>query len=161
MGAVSDLVEVAAMNILALDLGGTTGWAVRDQNKIITSGRDKFGEMGKSRGMKWMNFRTRLAGFENIDVVYYEDVKNHTAVLAAHAFGGFLAHLELWCEVRKIPLIGVGVGVVKKNFTGKGNANKEAMVDEAKRRGYKPADDNEADAIAILTLAIQLEEEKG
>lgn len=148
------------MNILALDLGGTTGWAMKDRNCIITSGRDKFSEYGKSRGMKWINFKTRLSCFENVDVVYYEDVKNHTAVLASHSFGGFLAHLELWCEVRKIPLIGVGVGTVKKHFTGKGNANKEAMVEEAKRRGFRPADDNESDAIAILLLAIEMEKAK-
>lgn len=148
------------MNILALDLGSATGWAIRDRNGLITSGRDKFSESGKTNGRKWMNFRTRLAGFENIDVVYYEDVKRHLSTLSAHAFGGFLAHLELWCEVRKIPLIGVGVGTVKKNFTGNGHANKEDMVAEAKKRGYNPACDNQADAIAIMLLAIKLESEK-
>jgi Holliday junction resolvasome RuvABC endonuclease subunit len=46
------------------------------------------------------------------------------------------------------------VGEIKKSFTGKGNAPKEAMIAEARRRGYEPVDDNEADAIAILELKL-------
>jgi Holliday junction resolvasome RuvABC endonuclease subunit len=46
----------------------------------------------------------------------------------------------------------VPVGEIKRGWTGKGNAKKEAMVAEAVRRGYSPADDNEADAIALFTL---------
>ena len=37
----------------------------------------------------------------------------------------------------------------------KGNADKAAMVAAARARGFSPADDNEADAIAILLWAIE------
>ena len=47
------------------------------------------------------------------------------------------------------------VGTIKKFLTGQGNANKQAIIDAARARGFAPADDNEADAIAILLWAIE------
>ena len=58
-------------------------------------------------------------------------------------------------ELRGIPYEGVPVGTIKRHATGKGNANKAAMIAAAKARGFSPADDNEADAIAILHWAIE------
>jgi len=40
-------------------------------------------------------------------------------------------------------------------FIGGPNAPKQAMIDAARARGFSPADDNEADAIAILLWAIE------
>ena len=39
--------------------------------------------------------------------------------------------------------------------TGKGNADKQAMIAAVRERGFEPADDNEADAIAILLWALE------
>jgi hypothetical protein len=47
------------------------------------------------------------------------------------------------------------VGTIKKHATGKGNAPKQVMIDAARAHGFNPADDNEADAIAILLWAIE------
>jgi Holliday junction resolvasome RuvABC endonuclease subunit len=47
------------------------------------------------------------------------------------------------------------VGTIKRYATGHGNAPKQAMIDAARKRGFSPADDNEADAIAILLWAIE------
>jgi Holliday junction resolvasome RuvABC endonuclease subunit len=104
---------------------------------------------------QWLTDTGRAAG--EVHAVYYEDVKRHEGVLAAHAYGGFLAMLQAWCATNRIPMHAVGVGEIKKHWTGKGNANKAAMVDEAKRRGYAPVDDNHADALAILSFARQAE----
>jgi Holliday junction resolvasome RuvABC endonuclease subunit len=54
-----------------------------------------------------------------------------------------------------VPYQGVPVGTIKKHATGKGNANKAAMIAATKAKGFNPADDNEADAIAILLWAIE------
>ncbi len=89
--------------------------------------------------------------------VYYEDVKNHAGTIAAHVYGGYLAMLEAWCAANNIPLHGVGVGTVKKHFTGNGAAKKPAMIAEAERRGIKVIDDNHADAIAILAYGVAQE----
>ncbi|WP_445811149.1 hypothetical protein [Yoonia sp.] len=47
------------------------------------------------------------------------------------------------------------VGTIKRHATGHGNAPKQAMIAAARARGYRPADDNEADAIAILYWALE------
>lgn len=66
-----------------------------------------------------------------------------------------MATLTAWAELRGIPYQGVPVGTIKRHATGKGNADKVAMVAAARARGFSPADDNEADAIAILNWAIE------
>lgn len=65
--------------------------------------------------------------------------------------------LEMWCAANNVPLHPVGVGQVKKHWTGKGNADKLAMVETARAKGFHPKDNNQADALAILALAQHIE----
>jgi Holliday junction resolvasome RuvABC endonuclease subunit len=46
-------------------------------------------------------------------------------------------------------------GCHKRHVTGKGNADKAAVIAAVRSRGFDPADDNEADALAILPWAIE------
>jgi Holliday junction resolvasome RuvABC endonuclease subunit len=145
------------MNILANDIGTQTGWARTDRNGAVHSGTEKFqyGRMERP-DHRWLRFRAFLAEertADKIHVVYYEDVKQHAGTLAAHVYGGFLAMLEMWCAANNVPLRPVGVGQVKKHWTGKGNADKTAMVETARAKGFHPKDNNQADALAILALA--------
>jgi Holliday junction resolvasome RuvABC endonuclease subunit len=48
----------------------------------------------------------------------------------------------------------VPVGTIKRHIAGKGNADKPAMIAAVKALGFAPADDNEADALALLHWAI-------
>lgn len=151
------------MIILAIDIGTTTGWARSSRAGTIASGSEKFqpGCMEKP-GHRWLKFRAflneqRVQAGGDIGAIYYEDVKQHAGTLAAHVYGGFLACLEMWCAANNVRLAPVGVGVVKKHWTGKGNADKLAMVETARAKGFRPKDNNEADALAILSLAQQLE----
>ncbi len=152
------------MNILAIDIGTTTGWARTDRNGAVHSSSEKFqpGRMEKP-GHRWLKFRAflneqRVQAGGDIGAVYYEDVKQHAGTLAAHVYGGFLACLEMWCASNNVRLVPVGVGVVKKHWTGKGNADKLVMVETARAKGFRPKDNNEADALAILSLARSLEQ---
>lgn len=153
------------MNILAIDLGTTTGWALKTSDGQIRSGSTPCApKPGEGRGQRWLRFRAMLSEFNGatgeLQAVYFEDIKMHKGTLAAHVYGGFLAHLETWCELHKIQLIGVGFGAIKKNWTGKGNSDKATMIAVAKAKGFNPIDDNEADALAILALALVLEQEQ-
>ncbi|MGB3624235.1 MAG: hypothetical protein WA989_00305, partial [Henriciella sp.] len=85
----------------------------------------------------------------------YEQVRRHAGTDASHLYGGWLAILEVWCEQNSVAYQGVPVGTIKRHATGKGNAPKEAMIAAARARGFSPADDNEADAIAILIWALE------
>lgn len=147
-------------SILALDLGTTTGWAVRNDRCRILHGTASFrssryegGGMRYLRFGKWLDQTLEITG--GIDAVYYEAVRRHLGTDAGHVYGGLLATLTAWCEAQGIPYQGVAVGTIKRFATGKGNADKAAMITAAHERGFEPADDNEADAIAILLWAIE------
>jgi Holliday junction resolvasome RuvABC endonuclease subunit len=88
-------------------------------------------------------------------LICFEEVRRHAGTDAAHVYGGLMATLTAWAEIRGIPYEGVPVGTIKKHATGKGNANKEAMIAAAVARGYTPCDDNEADALALLHLTLE------
>lgn len=51
--------------------------------------------------------------------------------------------------------LAAGLLYLIKHATGQGNANKDAMIEAVKARGFKPQDDNEADAIALLLWATE------
>lgn len=151
--------------ILALDLGTTTGWALSLPDRSITHGYVSFkpqrfegGGMRYLRFRRWLDEMLAISGPRNdlsaVCAVYFEEVRRHLGVDAAHAYGGFLATLTSWCEHQKIPYQGVPVGTIKRHVTGKGNAGKSEMVDAMKSRGYVVADDNEADALAVLEWAL-------
>lgn len=143
-------------NILALDLGTKTGWAVALQNQIL-SGSESFKSTrfcgGGARFLKFQHFLNSLHQKFDLKAVYFEEVRRHLGVDAAHVYGGFLAHLTSWCEENKIPYQGVSVGIIKKFATGKGNASKEEVIEALKFKGFNPVDDNEADSLALLLWA--------
>ncbi|HEX7636328.1 MAG TPA: hypothetical protein VF427_13760 [Noviherbaspirillum sp.] len=155
---------MAKLTILALDLGTTTGWAVRARTSGITSGTQSFQpQRFEGGGMRFLRFKRWLSDIkqsvDGIDLVHFEEVRRHAGVDAAHAYGGFMAHLTAWCEHHNIPYQGVPVGTIKKHATGKGNAGKDDMIAAMVKRGFAPTDDNEADALALLHWAIAQEEE--
>ena len=140
--------------ILALDLGTTTGWAARADGRVVSGVADFRPGRFEGGGMRYLRFRRFLTELKTtlggIDEIAFEEVRRHQGVDAAHAYGGFMATLTAWCEHHEIPYAGVPVATIKRHITGKGNANKPEMIAAIQALGFKPADDNEADAIAIL-----------
>ena len=145
--------------MLALDLATKTGWALRSANHQIISGTVSFRPSRyDGGGIRYLRFRSWLesmaADAAGIGVVHYEEIRRHLSTDAAHVHGGLLATLTAWCEQRSIAYQGVPVGTIKRHVTGKGNAHKQAVIAAVREHGFSPADDNEADAIAILLCAI-------
>jgi Holliday junction resolvasome RuvABC endonuclease subunit len=106
-------------------------------------------------GMRYLRFRNKLDEIHErttLAVVVFEEVRRHNGIDAAHVYGGLLGHLTAWCEEQAVPYQGVPVGTIKKHATGKGNANKEAMIEAARNAGFEPVDDNEADALHMLSF---------
>lgn len=145
--------------ILALDFGQRTGWAVRTPDGVITSGTAEF-RPGRFEGggMAYLRFRAWLQEVDEtaggIGAVWFEEVVAHRGVAASHAYGAFLGHLTAWAEANKIAYAGVPVGTIKRHVTGKGNADKAAVIAAVRRLGFDPKDDNEADALALLDWAL-------
>jgi len=149
--------------ILALDLGTNTGWAMRTAAGQIVSGTQSF-KPGRydGGGMRYLRFTRWLdeIGASGFGMICFEEVRRHAGTDAAHVYGGLMATLTAWAELRGIPYQGVPVGTIKRNMTGKGNASKAAMIDAAVALGFNPTDDNEADAIALLLWATETQGEE-
>ena len=133
--------------VLALDLGTTTGWAMCVSDGAIVSGTVSFRPSRyDGGGIRYLRFRgwlDRLASDAGgLAAIYFEEVRRHIGTDAAHLYGGFLATLTAWCELRSIAYQGVPVGTIKKHATGKGNASKAEMIAAAKTRGFEALDDN-------------------
>jgi Holliday junction resolvasome RuvABC endonuclease subunit len=144
--------------ILALDLGTKTGWAVRLDDGDVISGAQSFKTPRvDGAGMCFLRFRRWLSAvFKQMKFseVYFEEVRRHAGTSAAHAYGGYKAHLTAWCEEMMIPYQSVPVGTIKLFATGKGNASKEMMIDAAVRCGFSVDNDDEADALHLLRYAV-------
>ena len=75
--------------------------------------------------------------------------------IAAHLYGGWLAEMQAVCEEESVPYTAFGVTEIKKFWTGKGSADKKAMINAAYKRGFDPKDDNAADALAVWFLGVE------
>lgn len=143
--------------ILMLDLGTKCGFAVGGEGHLVSGTFNLKPGRYDGGGMRFVKFRARLDEIRQaygLTHVYFEEVRRHAGTDAAHVYGGFLAVLTSWCEEHEIPYEGLPVGEIKKFWTGNGNANKALMIAKCEERGFYPADDNEADAIAGFHLAL-------
>lgn len=148
------------MRVLALDLGTKCGYAIRFDQGFFGGTESGTWDLAPKKkleggGMRYVRLRRHLEAEakRGLDLVVFEDVKRHAGTMAAHVYGGCKAIVEALCEEHRIPYTSTGVGTIKKHATGKGNASKDAMIEAARARGWKPADDNEADALWILDHA--------
>jgi Holliday junction resolvasome RuvABC endonuclease subunit len=147
--------------LLGIDPGTNCGWALRFEDGSFLSGVWNLkGGRFSGGGMRFVHLRSNLEATRkaaDIDRVAFEEVRRHLGVDAAHVYGGIVATLTSWCEEHSIPYSGIPVGTVKKLATGKGNANKDAMI--AAAAGRWPAafitNDNEADARFIALAALE------
>ena len=141
------------MNILALDLGSNCGFAVK-RGGFIESGVVNFTPKAReSKGMRFVRFSVWLEEIldaQKPSLVVYEMAHNRGGS-ATEVLNGMVAFVQAECEKREIDYTSVHSGTLKKFAIGKGNASKELMVSEARKRLKKDLeDDNEADALWIM-----------
>jgi len=145
--------------ILGIDPGSMTGYAVRHSPETWDSGTwDLSARRHEGGGMRFLRLRkylVELLDSTKPDVVAYEEVRRHLGTDAAHVYGGCVAVISSECEARSIPYLGIPVATVKKLATGKGNADKEAMLAAGAKRwpGYQFATHDECDARWIAEAA--------
>ena len=140
------------MLILALDLATRTGWAIVRDGRVVESGVQDFTKRrGESNGLLFLRARKWLSKFADHrpDLVAYE---------AAHFRGGAATEICVGLQTRAqeqaaewgVESAPVPTGTLKKWATGKGGADKAAMIAwAASKLGRQPEDDNEADAVAV------------
>ena len=143
--------------ILALDLATRTGWAILTDGGRIHSGTTSFAlRKHEGAGQLYMKFRNLLLFLKqanpSLSRIVYERVSGPTRS-SPQIYCGLLAMLEVFGEQHQISYDGIYVMTVKKAFCGSGRATKEDVIAQCRLMGFKPEDDNEADAIALLHIA--------
>ncbi len=141
------------MKILAIDPGTKCGYAI---SPVESGTWDLSPKRHEGGGMRFLRLKNYLVDIcEGVELVVYEEVRRHMGTDAAHIYGGIVAIISEYCELKEIPYQGVPVGTIKKFGTGKGNADKAMMVQAAKEKwgSIKIVDDNQADALHLLAWA--------
>ncbi|MDF3076155.1 MAG: crossover junction endodeoxyribonuclease RuvC [Sphingobacteriaceae bacterium] len=140
------------MKILSIDQASNCGWCTQNAYGCwdFTTRKDE------SSGMKMLRFRAKLAEvckLEDISVIVYERVAGFHKNSIIHA-SKMVAIIETFCEEQGINYRAYSAAEIKKYATGKGNANKDKMIEAAGLKyGYTGSNDNEADAIHLYHLA--------
>jgi len=139
--------------ILSIDPATKLGWAVSNSLYGMENLKTQSGESSGFKLIKFKSFLQKIIDTEQISCVAYErpggrfknDIMSHAK---------FVAIIETVCIENGIEYKAFSPLEIKSFATGKGNANKEMMIQAAKDKyGYTGNDDNIADALHILNLA--------
>jgi len=107
--------------------------------------------------MRFLRFRAWLGEMNAlllpINVIYYEQAHQRGGAATQLAYG-MITDVLAFAADKHIETAPVHTAKLKKFATGSGRANKDDMIDAARRAGYGPQDDNEADAIWLREYAI-------
>lgn len=155
------------LTVLALDIATTTGFAVLGSG-LVESGTVSFRRVtGRKRtadeheGTSYIRFqrwvREAIQDYKPTVIAFEEPMGNFKNAAARNLIVGFRGILMSTAAYYDRKPVGYSQTKVKQFATGKGNADKEAMM-AAARRLY-PAipftDHNEADAIHVLHLYLK------
>jgi len=153
------------MKILWIDVGSAMGWAhnsaytgrtYSEGTPEISFGTWKFDGIRAHRQWALMaQFEAFLRGLP-LDVVGYERPFSR-GLAATSSLWGMAGVIEAVATKRGLPVVDIPPAAIKKFWTGKGTASKEAMIAEAHARlDLKQAiNEHEADAIAGLHYALK------
>jgi Holliday junction resolvasome RuvABC endonuclease subunit len=140
------------MKILALDIATHTGWCTKTAHGVwdLSAKRDE------SKGIRLIRLKAKvreICELEQIDLVVFErsQGRHQNAVIIQSELHGVV---KLFCHENGIEYMAFSPSQIKKHATGKGNANKEAMIKACiDKYGIIPIDDNEADSIHLWDFA--------
>lgn len=140
------------MNVLALDLSLTCiGWASNGE----TSGTHEPVGRGVHRLGGVLNWLDRMLLDTQADMVVLEGYSYASRGRAIVSLGELGGVVRLHLHQRGVPVVEVPPSCRAKLATGKGNAQKDAVLVEAVRRlGYQGHAHDEADALWLLQAAL-------
>ena len=158
------------MRTVALDPGIHCGFAWSDDSQAIAARSGVFDaslrhyEGGGLRILRFEKFLNELFHCEQPKRVFFEAVVWRSQMIGKSKgdlgagpviYGELTGAIMRVCEERNIPFEGIPVSTIKKHATGKGNANKAAIVEAAQKKfGPEVTDDNRADALWILDYVL-------
>jgi Holliday junction resolvasome RuvABC endonuclease subunit len=147
------------MILLAIDPGSACGWAVHAGGRVVASGVWNLAPLrGDSPGMRYLKLRSRLTDIKDrwpdLELVAVEQAHHRGGAATEYAIG-IVTHVQSWCAEVGVEHLTINTSAVKKVATGRGNADKAAMVAAAIARwpGWEPETGDEADARFIAVAA--------
>lgn len=151
---------------VALDLGSTTGWASCERpGDAPRLGHFVLrGPTPEAKGLALWRELHGLFGTLRPERVVYEaplvsaEGRSHETAVMLIGFAFMAGAMAAHHKCRDIAT--VHNQSVKKWFAGSGRAQKGAMVRECLARGWRPANEHEADAAAVLAFFTESERER-
>ena len=143
------------MNILALDLGSTTGYCLGGKEGIINRGPIDFRNKGKFNEKSFVMFNDWLWSVCNsiehpVSLISVEK----PLVISSRPWGARVAYgqlgiVQLVSGSLGIPWVDTPPATIKKYWTGKGNCCKDLMVETTRKLHPDVTSHDESDAIAL------------
>lgn len=153
------------MNVLALDLGTRTGWALSASGRIESGVHTFDVKRGESPGMRYVRFNAFLRDFCVLrvipDLVIYEQTHNRGGA-ATEVAAGFATRVQEWAASYGKQHTALHSATLKKFTTGSGRGDKGDMLAAAVQKrwlahraeDHVKIDDNEVDAVCLLQYAL-------
>jgi Holliday junction resolvasome RuvABC endonuclease subunit len=150
------------MRVLALDIATNVGWAAGDGTKYYTVyGSHSFWSAERDHGALSYRFCLWLA--DKItewqpDLVAIE--RGFFRGPMSYHLTGLVWDANRTAYTRGIPRVEYPPTTIKKFITGSGKSDKHDVMTAVADRGFRPETDHEADAIALLLLALDRAQQK-
>ncbi len=144
------------MNILALDLGSTAGWAVVEDGRVIMYGEQEFPGDRANRFRLFRQWLLRRLRDYSPDTVIFERpfCRGLHATRSLWGMAGIVEEVVVDCAA----CLDIVPSTLKKWATGSGRANKEQMITRAEELIYpdeRSLREHEADAIILGLYAAE------
>jgi hypothetical protein len=154
------------MNIMALDISKSCGWAFARGWAQPSFGCEEFPRGSEvDEGKVFAMFRDWLdgmLGLHQVDLLLYEaPIHGVNDMRTTFVLIGMAAHVESVCWDRGVRVYQEAASVIRKHFIGKGKngrgARKSSIKDDVgfkcRQLGWPVVNDNAADALATLAYA--------
>lgn len=161
------------MRVLALDLATCTGFALGSlADGVIEYGSHRLPKTGEDVGLFLIHHRDtldRLIARTKPDELIFESPAlfgaKKTTLATLRKLYGLAGVTEMVAMEAGITCFEENIETITTHFLGKGpgvprrgDARKEATVKRCRERGWPTRDDNQADALALLDLALALKD---
>lgn len=149
--------------LLTLDLATHMGWTLGKVEQVRFSfGTHHLPSTGEDIGSFALAYDTWLCEAikkykVNEIVMECPILPRETSLTTVRKLSGLAWHTEYVCACHKIKNHEAHLQQIKKFMTGSGRADKQMMIDAARRHGYRVSDDNQADAVGVRLFYIACE----